>query len=99
MEKTRGTVLAALVLAAPRSGLDARLVWLQKRTPLKARNRFRRLKDAPFDGQFFRAGRERAGASEVNAKYGGEPGVEDELDNALGLAEQELDTLEDNDAL
>jgi TnpA family transposase len=27
------------------------------------------------DGQFFRAGRERAGASEVNAKYGGEPGV------------------------
>ncbi|SEF07583.1 Transposase and inactivated derivatives, TnpA family [Rhizobiales bacterium GAS188] len=27
------------------------------------------------DGQFFRAGRERAGAAEVNAKYGGEPGV------------------------
>ena len=27
------------------------------------------------DGQFFRAGRDRAGAAEVNAKYGGEPGV------------------------
>lgn len=27
------------------------------------------------DGQFFRAGRERAGAAEVNAKYSGEPGV------------------------
>jgi TnpA family transposase len=27
------------------------------------------------DGQFFRAGRERAGAAQVNAKYGGEPGV------------------------
>jgi hypothetical protein len=34
MEKTRGTVLAALVLAALRSGLDARLVWLQKRRNL-----------------------------------------------------------------
>lgn len=27
------------------------------------------------DGQFFRAGRERSGAAEVNARYGGEPGV------------------------
>ena len=28
------------------------------------------------DGQFFRSGRGRAGAGEVNAKYGGEPGVQ-----------------------
>lgn len=27
------------------------------------------------DGQFFRSGRSRSGAAEVNAKYGGEPGV------------------------
>src|SRR3546814_13856001 len=27
------------------------------------------------DGQFFRSGRRRSGAADVNAKYGGEPGV------------------------